>query len=244
MTAMPMDLRTALDRAGSLGAFSAVTARPGPDWLTVGQFLREPGALRARIEATRVALSRSEPDASRAGLRVAASVMEQGLAARLASPALATAVLAGWTPELDPERVWWQPDRSHPIPLAIPDPTGRFGADPDSIAAAFHELVVEPLLRPLVDAVGDAVSLSRAVLWGNVWSGLAGGLAPIGAARRDLLPRARGIVSAILEVEGSLDDSRERHVGGFVATGRYMRTTCCLLYRLPPNGLCGDCVLR
>jgi hypothetical protein len=233
-----MDLRGALDLARTLGPFSAVARERGPGWQPISLLLADTTAVAARIQVTRGALaSRAGTDPGGVDERVAASVMQLGLAARLTAPALATAVLGGWVADLEPSRLWWLAGSSDPVPLALAEPQGTQGTDLDELAAAFHSLVTRQVIGPLIAAVVEAVPMSEAVLWGNVWSGLAGGLAPVAAARPDLAERARSIVIAVL------DDPAVQYRGGFTRAGRYRRATCCLLYRIPGGGLCGDCVL-
>jgi hypothetical protein len=236
------DLRTALQRAATLGPFSAVDAEPGPGWAPASTLL-DGAVLDARIASTLAALRGSSGPASPDDRRAAASVMLLGLAARLVAPAVATATLAGWVPDLAPARLWWQPGVGDPVPLALVEPTGVRADEPVELAAAVHELVIDRLLQPLVDGVERVASVSPLVLWGDVWSGLVGGLAPIARARRDLAGRASLLVAAVLAEEVARH-GQSRQPGEFGSAGGYRRTTCCLLYRLPGGGLCGDCVLR
>src|SRR5262249_21719077 len=109
--------------------------------------------------------------------------------------------------------------------------------------------VVEPMVRPLVDSIAATGGVSPIVLWGNVWSGLVGSLAPLRSGRPDLATPAAAILADLLRIEAT-SPIPDRHPGTFDPRHGYRRTTCCLLYRLPadPSGagpaLCGDCVLR
>jgi hypothetical protein len=239
-----MDLRQALEQAGSLGAFASVEARSPRGAITLQELFGDPALVRERIEATRTALAGADRLETVDGLRVAASVWQLGMAARITSPALATAVLGGWVPDLGLTRVWCQPRRPSPIPLALPNPSGRRADGPEAVSAAFGDLVLDQAATSLVDVVAASVSISESVLWGNVWSGLAGNLAAIGATRSDLLSAAREVIGAIFERARSGPPTPAMVVGGFDRAGRYRRSTCCLIYRIPSAGLCGDCVLR
>jgi hypothetical protein len=233
-----MDLRSALLMAETLGPFSAIGLRREPGWHQISELLDDPAVVTSRMQSTRAALARNAlVSLDRVDERVAASIMQLGLAARLMAPALATAALGGWVPDLDPAALWWLPETSNPVPLAFPEPRGVHVTELSELVASFQSLVVEQLIGPLVSAVVAAVPMSEAVLWGNVWSGLVGGLAPIAAARPELVDSARTIVTAVLAA------NHPRYPGTFVGTQGYRRATCCLLYRVPGGGVCGDCVL-
>jgi hypothetical protein len=44
-------------------------------------------------------------------------------------------------------------------------------------------------------------------------------------------------------VRGLLATSELSGCGDFIGSG-FVRNSCCLMYRIPGAGLCGDCVLR
>jgi ferric iron reductase protein FhuF len=243
MSAGEVDLRTALNLAATVGPFAAVSPSAGPDWARVSDFLGDRDLVVARIDAALDSLSVSHSTATPDQRRAAASVLHLGLSARLTAPVVATAALAGWLPELDPVDMWWRIDEPNPVPLAIPEPRGLHVTRNDELAEAFQTLVVRPVVAPLVIAISQAAPMSAVPLWGNVWSGLVGGLGPIHASSPDHAARAVAIVDAILDREARRHPTGRRHPGHFTPSGRFRRTTCCLLYRLPAAMVCGDCVL-
>jgi FhuF 2Fe-2S C-terminal domain len=195
-------------------------------WLPLTALLDGSGRLAERVESTRQALcaiagSDVEP-------RVAASTAHLGLAARLLSPPLAAAVLDGVVPQWTPETLWWQPVLGGPMPLAS---TGHGGITTMS-AEGFHDGVVATVLSPLTHAVASTYDVSLQVLWGNVASALVAATKLIRVARPDapVEPLSAELLTTV-PLAGTMDD-----LG--------VRRSCCLYYRVPGGGYCGDCVLR
>lgn len=160
-------------------------------------------------------------------VRVAASVTQLGLAARLISPSLALAVHGGGF--LVMGDAYWQSELAGAFPLSV---TGRSTDKPD-------ELI--DILRRVV-AAARTFSVSDRVLWGNVASAVNGAATMIATARSDLAQRATTVANDLLNLE-PLQGNGFRH-----KDGHYQRSTCCLIYRASPeaarNALCGDCVLN
>ena len=147
--------------------------------------------------------------------RVAESTLVLGLAARLWSVALGSVALTGVLPDL--AHFAFTDDRGS-VRLGLVHPRGWRTTDPRDV----YEVVVTRTLSPII----ASMTLAPRLLWGNVASALAG------AARVLDLP-GDGLAGALLDLpplQGELDLS-----------GR--RATCCLFYRVPGAGLCGDCVL-
>src|SRR5262249_33805929 len=95
-------------------------------------------------------------------------------------------------------------------------------------------------LTPLLGAVRATAPVAPALLWGNVASGLAGALR--GIARSGEAPPEDCYATGVALLDhGPLRDSGvlTLHNGGL----SFRRRTCCLYYRLPDGGLCGDCAL-
>ena len=96
---------------------------------------------------------------------------------------------------------------------------------------------------PLLEVFGERFRLSAQVLRGNVASALAGAAGIIADSRPDHAERAGRIVERVLALpplagSGELvrpDPSRSRRF--------LVRNNCCLYYRIPGGGLCGDCML-
>lgn len=226
---MTSDSAAALAAVSAWGAFFQVRthrprARPTPPMSTMGDWLRDPRCPARRIDAVRRALT------ERAGVdtppHVAASVTQQGIAARLVSPWLGLAVHSGRFLAYRSDDVWWQPDLGGGFPLSVT------GATTD----APGDLLVD--LAPLVELTAR-YRVGRRVLWGNVASAINGAAAVLGATRPELAERAAAVANTVLDL-GPLRDA------GLRVDGRFRRRSCCLIYRANPAGraaVCGDCVL-
>ena len=178
-------------------------------------------------------------------LRVGGSILFQGLAARLWSPVLAVLLLRERVLELDPATTWWSPEldagRLHVL-------APRFAAATSDGADEVARTVVELHLRPLAAAVRAWVSLPEALLWGNAASALVGSLGVVARARPDLGGMCGDLAETLVAAGplagagrftsgGARTQQGDRELPGFV------RTSCCLYYRVPGGGLCGDCAL-
>jgi len=189
------------------------------------RFTELPGrALPDQIAAVRLRLGTREP-------RVAASLLFQGIAGRLWSPVLATAVLHGVIPDLDPARTYWRAASPGPILLAAPG-VGSLRADAD----AARRVVAERHLRPLVAAVRSATLVAEGLLWGNAASALVGALTVLAEAHPGRSATARRLAEELLGMP-SLRGTGDLGPEGF------RRRSCCLYYRVPGGGMCGDCAL-
>ncbi len=163
--------------------------------------------------------------------RVAGSLLFQGVAGRLWSPILATAVQHALVPDLDPARTFWRAASPGPILLAAP---GARGLPAD--AGTVLRVVADRHLRPLAEAVDAVTPLAEGLLWGNAASALAGALTVLTGARPRLATAARTLVEELLDMPPL------RGTGTFEAYG-FRRRSCCLYYRVPGGGKCGDCAL-
>ncbi|AYC36996.1 hypothetical protein DWG14_01206 [Streptomyces griseorubiginosus] len=174
-----------------------------------------------RIRKVADALDAPEP-------RIAASIAHLGLAARLWSAALGCAAVYGRIPDLSPGRLHWDPDGSAPedLWLAPREPGESLPGDARTLA----DVVLHGHLEPLAAALRTAYRPAGGLLWGNAASALVGAvrqLGPHGAGAR-----ARALAAELLAhplLEGTLDPRTLR------------RRSCCLYYRLPGGGVCGDC---
>ncbi|MCY0949475.1 (2Fe-2S)-binding protein [Streptomyces sp. H27-S2] len=165
--------------------------------------------------------------------RVAASTAQFGIASRLWSLGLGCLALAGRVPDLDPGRVWWRLPRAGSLELWLPEPGG--------LPAEALALTVLDNLDLLGTRLRERFGVSPKVLRGNTASGLVGAL-------RVLTDRVEGdaavVAAAALLAEG----------GPLAGTGTFLhepgigvafvRGSCCLYYKVPGGGFCGDCVLR
>lgn len=201
--------------------FFALEAAPRSTdgWRTVADLATDRDLLRRKVTATATALDTQD-------LRVAASVDHLGTCARIASPLLHFVGTRSAAPDVAPDRLWWRPARPGPIRLAA-----TLAPVAPATPEAVLERIVDGVLAPLVPSYGSAYQVSPQVLWGNVASALDGARKAIAATEVD------GIVRAVLGL-GELARTAERLPPAF------RRTSCCLFYRLPGGGLCGDCVLK
>ncbi|WP_329415713.1 (2Fe-2S)-binding protein [Streptomyces sp. NBC_00704] len=166
--------------------------------------------------------------------RIGASVAQQGLAARLWSVTLGCAVLYGCVPDLAPELLRWDPDGSAPDDLWLTRVRSR-PAD----AATVAEVVVDGHLEPLGAALRARHPVAAGLLRGNAGSALAATARLLeqwagGHGRPDVAAHARALTADLL--------ADPRLAGAGVLTGAaFRRRSCCLYYRAPGGGLCGDC---
>ena len=172
--------------------------------------------------------------------RVVASVTFLGLASRLLSPPLAALAAGGVLPLPDAGRLRWLPVESGPIPIAYHD------LDGDDRADRFTPVVTLGLVEPVLAVFRRRFALSDHVLWGNAASALGAAAGMIADARPG--DRAAGEAAAI--VAAALDRPPLRGMATLQRPdpGRsrwiLVRRNCCLYYRLPGGGTCGDCVLN
>jgi len=158
-------------------------------------------------------------------LRVAASVLHQGWAARLLSLGLAMVTRRGLVADLS--GVQWRDDAGSVL-VRLPSPAVRPGG-----AAEVLDQVLAEHLDPLAAGLRRLGPLAEGLLRGNTASALlsAARLAdgapwgPAGDLARDLAQDPR-LAGGVVEEPGG-----------------WRRRSCCLFYRAPGNGLCGDCVL-
>ncbi len=185
--------------------------------------LQEPDVLGERVEHVRSALSALRR--SQVEPRVAASTMSLGLFARLVSPVLGAAALRIAQPRASLDTVWWRPVARGPWPLVLSG--AAVGADPGA--------VLNDVVAPLAKTIATRYRLSTRILRGNAASAVFGAVETLARTRTDLGDGAREHAAALLE--GPL------HGTGGLRDGRFVRASCCLYYRIPGGGYCGDCVL-
>ncbi|MEU0724926.1 (2Fe-2S)-binding protein [Streptomyces sp. NPDC006140] len=166
--------------------------------------------------------------------RVAASVTHQGLAARLWSVTLGCAALYGGIPDLDARLLRWDPDGSAPDDLWLPDVRPLPGG-----AATLADTVLHGHLAPLTTALRAHYRLAPGLLRGNAASALAGAAREFDRwarrqGRTDAAARARSLARELL-AHPLLDGA------GTLTGTAFRRRSCCLYYRVPGGGVCGDC---
>lgn len=222
----------------ALGPYFAVEVhRPGsplrPPWQSLGELTGSPGALAGRIGEVRERLAAAAGcPATSVEFRVAASIAQLGLCARLLSPALGASA-AGRALPVDVGQARWVPALGGPFRLSLAEDAvaGEAGA------AGTVALLAGPITQ-IVRAV-EAMAVSPRVLWGNVASAVNGAATMIAAARPDLAGPAAEIAAATLANPALTGTYQGRPLRGF------RRRNCCLIYRLSPErpAYCGDCVL-
>lgn len=234
-----VDARPALGESASIGAFFELSMLGAPAGWRPLRELAEGTALRERVDAATELLGRRTGVAAAVlEPRVVASTVFLGLAARLLAPPWGALVLAGVLPRLRIEELWWQPVVGGPWPLASRYVEGEDVTDAEG-PRAYVGTVVDGVVAPLLARAGADFRLSEKVLWGNVASALGGTTSMLVAARPDLADRATSLLTALLRT-GPLTGTAE-----LAGSGRpgLVRRSCCLFYRVPGGGLCGDCVL-
>jgi hypothetical protein len=229
-----------LVRSAALGPFFAVELQmDGDGWLPLGE-LSQPEVLRDRVEAARVVIAeRSGLELDEVEERATASIVFLGWAARLISPAVGCAVVSGQVPQM--AGAFWRAGVGSPMPLALAS-ADLAGADsmPDLAHLVYQRAIVDAV-EPLLGGVSETFTVSPTVLWGDVASSVAGATKLIAATRPELAPVSEELTDELLLL-GPLDGK-----GTFAretpSRRAFRRTTCCLFYRIPGAGYCGDCVL-
>ncbi len=251
----PAAARTAaaLAQAARVGPFFMVEPwTPAGRWRPLRGLVSDPAALSERVGYARRALARrARIAAGEVEERVAASIVFGDLVSRLVSPQLGAAVLGGVVPDLTLADLWWRPaqrDEGGPWPLAAGPAGGTEVGDLVDGRQVRHaaELMAErahALTSPVTAAFATPFRLSRRVLDGNVASALAGASAMLAGSCPARAEAAHRLTAHILALEPL------RGTGEFVGSGpggprrQFVRHSCCLLYRVPGAGTCGDCVL-
>jgi hypothetical protein len=166
--------------------------------------------------------------------RIAASVAQQGLAARLWSVTLGCAALYGEIPDLAPRRLHWDPD------AGAPDDLWLSGVRPlPGDAATVADTVLHGHLEPLTAALRSRYRIAAGLLWGNAGSALAGTARELdhwarGNGRPEVSGRTRALLAELFE-HPLLGPT------GTLTGTAFRRRSCCLYYRVPGGGVCGDC---
>ncbi|MFJ6487372.1 (2Fe-2S)-binding protein [Streptomyces californicus] len=215
----------------SVGGFFALRATPVPGGGHQPLERLYAGAnapLTARVDKVAARLAAPER-------RVAASIAHLGLAARLWSLALGPAALLGRVPDLGPGLLHWDPSATSPDDLWLAG-----AAELPGTAAVIREQVQYGHLVPLAEAFRRDGNISPRLLWGNAGSALAGAVRELVAFARaqdrpDVAARARALAAELF------DDEALRSTGAPHGPA-FRRRSCCLYWRCPGGGLCGDCV--
>lgn len=220
-----MDISTELANLTAVGPYFTVgTGVPGPGrWRSTARLYTDRTTLATVVSHVGREIGTDER-------RVAASTLFLGYAARLWSISLGAVVRSHVLPLLAPDDLLWHEEDGR-IALHLPNPRGVRGSD---LTSAAQETVLDRHLAPLIAALASHESVSPQVLWGNTASALLSAAQILDGGNRD--DRAMGAAVRILR------DPRLANTVEPDSTG-YRRRSCCLFYRTPASGYCGDCVL-
>jgi hypothetical protein len=236
---VPVTLDDALASAGQLGPFFTVIPFGARDtdqpWWPLSEL--PASALNRQLTATAGFLGSQEP-------RTLGSILHLGAAAALCSPMLAIAALHGCVPALTAEHV----DVGYPPvgPLRVSlNATLPPAIEPALLPELAEQLVtfaLDGLLQPFTAALTEVEPIPEQTLAGNAFSALAAAARLIGPAEAG--QRARALVDLMARRSPLLAGAGELHwqqPGG--GHDYFRRRNCCLFYRIPGAGTCGDCVL-
>ncbi len=215
-----MNISMELSEVSSYGGFFALTVGgDGQGWHPVTQSYADGFMDLADATAQRY----HTPE-----LRIGASLVHLGHAARLWSPLLACVLGHGVVPDLT--NLQRADDEAR---LRLPEPVGERVDSPS--ADLLYRVVVQDHMEPL--AAGLRVKLAPALLSGNIASALVGASAALLSVRPDLRQPVVMITNSLL--------STRRLNGSGIITGDldFRRRSCCLFYRAPAGSKCGDCPL-
>lgn len=215
----------------------ATVADGAPPWRSFADLTEDPAVTDGRIDAIRAGIAeRGRLPLADVPHRAAASLAHLGLVARLVSPPLGAALLGGVVPDLNGPLYWR--DVLGPVPLTLPEPRGSEldPADTVAVAAALAELLTSGPVGRLGAAIGAAGGVSAQILWGNVASATAGAVKMLAAARPDRAAAAFAVGAALIAHDPLTET-------GAFSGAAFRRTSCCLYYKVPGGGYCGDCVL-
>lgn len=218
-----MDISSELDEISAYGGFFALTVGgSAAGWHPVTHSYAD--GFMDLVDATAARYRTAE-------LRVAASLVQLGHAARLWSPVLACAVSHGVIPDLT-ELQRADDGAQLRLPEAVGAPVDRDFPAPEVL----YRDVVRHHMEPL--AAGLRVKVAPALLGGNIASALAGASHALLAARPDLR-------QPIVRITGSLLNTGMLAGSGIITGGDlgFRRRSCCLFYRVPAGSKCGDCAL-
>jgi iron complex transport system ATP-binding protein len=162
--------------------------------------------------------------------RVAASTFFLGFAARLWSIGVGAVAGHRLLPDLTPEQLLFR-ESGGQIRLHIRHPVCWRGGD---LGPPLADMVLERHLEPLTVALHRLAPISSKLLRGNAASALlcAAQIFDRGAAKGAALQLARRLCSDTRLSDAVVFDGES-----------HRRTSCCIYYRTPGGGLCGDCVL-
>lgn len=128
----------------------------------------------------------------------------------------------------------WQPVDRGPIPITCAGLTAGTG---DLVTGL--NTVIEILVAPVLEVFRTQFVVSPRVLWGNVASALGGAATMMAAQGADAGDLIEGLLSREPLIGTAVLHRPDRHHRRTLT-----RNNCCLYYRIPGGGTCGDCVLN
>jgi ferric iron reductase protein FhuF len=228
-----VSLRTALDDIAAIGPFFTATANPAEavddSWRPLRELYADPEPLAGRIEQVASVLGTEDR-------RIAASITYQGLAARLVSPLIASAAMYGLVPRWSVDSLHWRHAVTGLWPLWESDSSATRPAE-EWLPSAVAYALVEPHLLALEAAIRAQTSVSARTLRGNAISAVVAAGRLVARSRPDAARRAESVV------RGLLSTAPMSGTGSLSVGWGFRRRSCCLYYRVPGGGTCGDCVL-
>jgi cobalamin transport system ATP-binding protein len=221
------DLPAVLAELAQINAYFAIGTGPvDGSWLSVHQLYTDRDLLGGIVERVQARLGAAEP-------RVAASIFFLGYAARLWSIGIGAVAGHHLLPALGADELLFREFDGGQIALHIARPFAWRGDDLESRLA---DAVLDAHLTPLSTALHQLTNVSPELLRGNAASAL------LGAAREYDRHRAAPSPGPGWQLAHRLC-ADERLLNAICFSDHdYRRSTCCLYYRTPSGGLCGDCV--
>lgn len=219
-------------------------------------------SLAAQVERVGTAMGVTE-------FRTAASTLFIGMSARLWSMAVGALVLADTWLDLDAATTGFGPGATGPAlrtdrPICW-GPADGHGPGPDErgargpaaldadVAAALTDVMFTAHLDPLAQALARIGSVSAPMLRGNIVATVFGAGRVLDRHLGSVEPPRFGVGGVAAPVarpgpgwRSALQICRDARLADALAVdahGGYRRRSCCLYYRAPGGGLCGDCVL-
>jgi ferric iron reductase protein FhuF len=218
--------------------------RPGLAGVPLSELVDSAGVYTSRIGATREALARlMERNPDELPRRPIASLLFLGVAARLVAPTLAAAAVDRLVPQLLLEditaaeladgRLVLGLTRFHAISQGATTPIS-------DLVALIGEHLIQGQIGRLVRAFSSRDALHPRLLWGNVASTVASAAELINQ-RHPRQSHTTRLIARLLLDRPPLDQCGHlTHDSGAI---RYHRLSCCLYYKFPGAGTCGDCPL-
>jgi iron complex transport system ATP-binding protein len=220
------DTGTVLAELSDINEYFGIGTGPvDSGWRPVAQLYTDPELLDGIVDRVQARIGAPER-------RVAASIFFLGFAARLWSVGVGAVLGHRLLPELAAEELLFR-EIGGRITLHIARPVGWQGDDLEPMLA---DTVLDSHLAPLSTALHQLGPVSRELLRGNAASALLGAAAEYDRLRSAVSPGPGWHLARSL--------CADQRLAGTIcfSEAAYRRTSCCLYYRTPGGGLCGDCV--